>query len=147
MAPEQIEGLRGDKRTDVYALGTILFELLSGRTPFTGDNHLAVMALHMNGTAPRLDRLQPGVPAPLAAVVARCLQRAPEKRYQDMNELITALDHPETADLALLEEVGDGTPGQPAPFWRSVFFRVALISLAILAIVIVVAVVLQSIRN
>ena len=57
MAPEQIEGQRGDARTDVYALGTILFELLSGRVPFTGDSQLAIMAQHAQGTPPRLDRL------------------------------------------------------------------------------------------
>jgi serine/threonine-protein kinase len=61
MAPEQIDGHRGDARTDIYALGTILFELLAGRTPFQGDTNLAVMAQHLQGRLPRLDVLQPGV--------------------------------------------------------------------------------------
>ena len=59
MAPEQIDGKRGDRRTDIYALGTIMYELLAGKTPFTGDTHMAVMAQHLNGTAPRL---RPGQP-------------------------------------------------------------------------------------
>jgi serine/threonine-protein kinase len=147
MAPEQIEGQRGDQRTDVYALGTIMFEMLSGRTPFSGDNNLAIMAMHLNGTAPRLDRLQAGVPAPVAAIVARCLQRAPEKRYQDMNELIAALDHPESADLSLLDAAGDGNTGNATPFWRSTVFRAVIISVVILAVMIFLAVFLQSVRH
>ncbi len=53
MAPEQIDGQRGDQRTDIYALGTIMFEMLAGKTPFTGDTNMAIMAQHLNGTAPR----------------------------------------------------------------------------------------------
>ena len=49
MAPEQIEGQRGDVRTDIYAVGTMLFELLTGKTPFSGDSNLAVMAQHLSG--------------------------------------------------------------------------------------------------
>jgi serine/threonine protein kinase len=147
MAPEQIEGQRGDQRTDVYALGTIMFEMLSGRTPFNGDNNLAIMAMHLNGTAPRLDHLQAGIPAPVAAIVARCLQRSPEKRYPDMNALIAALDHPETADLSLLDAAGDGNTGSATPFWRSTVFRAVAISVVILAVMIFLAVVLQSLRH
>ena len=47
MAPEQIDGQRGDQRTDIYALGTIMFEMLAGKTPFTGDTNMAVMAQHL----------------------------------------------------------------------------------------------------
>src|SRR5215813_5130599 len=84
MAPEQIEGHRGDKRTDVYAVGTMLYELLAGKPPFTGDTPLAVMAQHVQGAIPRLDREKPGISPQLSAIVARCLQREPDKRYPDM---------------------------------------------------------------
>ena len=75
MAPEQIDGQRGDARTDIYALGTILYEMLSGRTPFSGDTNMAIMAQHLHGVAPRLDQLNPAVSPQLAAVVAKSLQR------------------------------------------------------------------------
>jgi eukaryotic-like serine/threonine-protein kinase len=103
MAPEQIEGQRGDQRTDIYALGTILYELLAGRVPFTGDTNMAIMAQHLNGIAPRLDRINPSIPAELAAIVAKCLSRDPEQRYTDMAAFVDAFDHPENSDLTVLE--------------------------------------------
>ena len=104
MAPEQIEGQRGDQRTDIYALGTILYELLVGTTPFVGDSSMAVMAQHLNGTAPRLDKINPSISAQLAATVATCLARNPADRFADMAALMDALDHPENVDLAILEK-------------------------------------------
>ncbi len=103
MAPEQIDGQRGDQRTDIYALGTIMYELLAGKTPFTGDTNMAVMAQHLNGTAPRLDKINPSVSPQIAAIVATCLARNPEDRYADMNALIEALEHPENVNLTILE--------------------------------------------
>ncbi|MEP6895139.1 MAG: serine/threonine-protein kinase [Chloroflexota bacterium] len=109
MAPEQIDGQRGDQRTDIYALGTIMYELLTGKTPFTGDTNMAVMAQHLNGTAPRVDKVNPAVTPQVAAIVAKCLARNPEDRYADMPALIEALDHPENADLTILEKVNTET--------------------------------------
>ena len=104
MPPEQIEGQRGDQRTDVYALGTILYEMLAGKTPFTGDTSMAVMAQHLNGTAPRLDQVNPSIPVQLAAVVATCLARKPGDRYADMAAFMDALDHPENVDVSILNK-------------------------------------------
>src|SRR5512143_1172712 len=103
MAPEQIEGQRGDPRTDLYALGTMFYELLAGVLPFSADNSFAVMQLHLNGVAPRLDKIQPAVSPELAASVAKCLQRDPDDRFADLPAFVAALDHPETADLSLLD--------------------------------------------
>jgi len=144
MAPEQVEGQRGDQRTDVYALGTILYELLSGKTPFSGDNNLSVMAQHLNGTAPRLDRVQAGITPQLAAVVARCLQRNPNNRYSSMPELIEALEHPELADLALLDQAG--ISGAALPFWRSPIVMAVALSFTILLILVVLSLSLQTLR-
>jgi eukaryotic-like serine/threonine-protein kinase len=145
MAPEQVEGQRGDARTDVYAVGTMLFELLTGKPPFSGDNNLAVMAMHLNGTAPRLDKLQPSVSPQLAAIVARCLQRQPDDRYADMRALIEALDHPETADLAVLEKAGT-TVVVNAVWWKSPAVQAIVIAVAILIVLVVLALILQQAR-
>jgi eukaryotic-like serine/threonine-protein kinase len=145
MAPEQIEGQRGDARTDVYAVGTMLYELLAGKTPFTGDNNLAVMAQHVSGALPRLDHEVAGITPQVAAVVARCLQRDPKTRYADMHALIEALDHPETADITLLERA-TGTK-TALPFWRSQTFVAIAVSVVIMVIIVVVALAAQAVRG
>jgi serine/threonine protein kinase len=145
MAPEQVEGHRGDQRTDIYALGTILFEMLTGKTPFTGDNNLAVMAQHLQGSAPRLDRVQPGVTPELAAIVAKSLQRAPDDRYPDMRAFIQALDHPETADVTILDQATG--VGAAESFWNSTAFKALIVSFLVILIIVVLAFLLQSLRR
>jgi serine/threonine protein kinase len=143
MAPEQVEGKRGDPRTDIYALGTILFELLSGQTPFSGDNQLAVMAAHLRGSAPRLDQVQPGVSPQLAAIAAKCLQRNPADRYPSMTVLIEALDHPETADLSILERAE--TAVAPGDTWQIILRALGISALVLLGLA-VLALILQALH-
>jgi eukaryotic-like serine/threonine-protein kinase len=145
MAPEQIEGRRGDPRTDLYALGTLLYEMLAGQVPFTADNNFAVMQLHLNGVAPRLDRIRSDVSPQLAAIVAKCLQRRPDDRYPDLHAFIDALDHPETADLSVLDQEAVTTAAD-IPWYRSSEVKAIGIALAILIVIILLAVVLQSAR-
>jgi eukaryotic-like serine/threonine-protein kinase len=144
MAPEQIEGQRGDRRTDLYALGIILYEMLAGRTPYAGDNSLAVMAQALRSAPPRLDRASPGVSPQLAAIVARCLLRKPDDRYDDIEALVAALDKPETADLSLLEREDENAA---ASFLRSPAFKGIAISLGFFAVFIGLAILLQLVKH
>jgi len=100
MAPEQVEGKRGDARTDVYALGIMLFEMLVGRVPWEGDNPLAVMAQHVNAPLPSLRAIDPHVPAPLEAIVTKCLRKNPDERYADAGELHTDLERWQDLDVS-----------------------------------------------
>jgi serine/threonine-protein kinase len=143
MAPEQIEGQRGDIRTDVYAVGTMLFELLTGRTPFSGDSNLAIMAQHLSASIPRLDKLQPNVSPQIAAVVARCLQREPKDRYSDMHALMHDLDHLDQVDISILDHL---SAAQTRAFWRTPIFKTIGSTLLLIAIIVLLAFILKSIH-
>ncbi|HET6582088.1 MAG TPA: serine/threonine-protein kinase, partial [Nannocystaceae bacterium] len=92
LAPERVAGLAHDGRADIYALGCTMFEMLSGRRPFNGDEH-EVLVEHIEREAPRLTDVAPdrAIPAALAAVVSRCLAKQPEERYATAGELEAAL--------------------------------------------------------
>jgi serine/threonine protein kinase len=81
MSPEQAVGEPVDRRTDIYALGCVLYEMIAGEPPFTGKSAQAVIAKRMAGPAPRLSVLRDGVPPYIDAAVARALSRAPVDRF------------------------------------------------------------------
>ncbi|HWP38583.1 MAG TPA: serine/threonine-protein kinase [Gemmatimonadales bacterium] len=82
MSPEQACGEPVDARSDLYSLGATFFYAITGRAPFEGSNLPAIMAKHVAEPAPLLQQIRPEIPAKLADVINRCLQKAPEKRFQ-----------------------------------------------------------------
>jgi serine/threonine protein kinase len=93
MAPEQWQlGQPVDHRSDVYALGCVMFELLAGRPPFQCSDEVGVMRAHLEETPPALASLEPGVPAALSALVQGMLAKQPEARPQTMAAVIVALE-------------------------------------------------------
>jgi serine/threonine-protein kinase len=144
MAPEQIEGQRGDVRTDIYALGTILYELLAGEPPFQGDSAMAVMAQHLNAEIPRLDKIKPGVSPHLAAVVSRSLQRDPAARYADVTMMIYDLDHLDAVDTAILSAPQNAA--KKTPIWRSPVVRMIAVIVLIIAVTVILALAATSLR-
>src|SRR5579859_8087369 len=93
MAPEQVQGDRGDARTDLYAVGVMLYEMLTGEVPYQGDSPLAVMSQRVTTDAPLLRSRRPDLPPALEAVVWRALRREPAERYQSMADLRHDLGH------------------------------------------------------
>ena len=92
MAPEQAAGDPStDHRADIYALGTVGYEMLTGRTPFTDKSPQAMLAAHLSAPPEPLSTYRDGVPTSLAHVVMRCLAKNPSHRFQTMEELKQAL--------------------------------------------------------
>jgi len=92
MAPEQIRNAsKVDHRADIWAVGVILYDLLTGHLPFRGDSVGEILGNVLVGKAPALRGLCPDAPAELEAAVDRCLQREPEKRFPNVYELASAL--------------------------------------------------------
>ena len=91
MSPEQVAGTEIDGRSDLYALGVVAFQLLSGRLPFDAPQASAVLLMQATRAAPTLSEMAPGVPGPLALVVDRCLRKDPAERYATGEALAEAL--------------------------------------------------------
>ena len=92
MSPEQVRGEPVDARADLWALGALLYEMLSGRRPFAGENEQAVFHGILNREPDPLDRVCPEAPAGLVRVAARALSKDPARRYQSAGELLADLE-------------------------------------------------------
>jgi beta-lactam-binding protein with PASTA domain/tRNA A-37 threonylcarbamoyl transferase component Bud32 len=86
-SPEQAEGLGVDRRSDIYSLGVVLFEMVTGRPPFVADSPVAVASKHVREQPPLPRELNPAVPEGLEAIILKCLAKSPEHRYATAEEL------------------------------------------------------------
>src|SRR5438876_7777122 len=93
MAPEQALGHTVDARADLYALGVLLYELTTGRLPFTGDDPLTVVSQHVHAPVVPPRVLRPSLPRALEAVILRLLEKNPDARFASADETATALRH------------------------------------------------------
>jgi serine/threonine protein kinase/Flp pilus assembly protein TadD len=97
MSPEQVEGKEVDPRSDIYSLGIILFEMVTGRLPFEGETPFSIANKQKNEPPPDPRKLNPQIPAVLDSVVLRLLEKAKEDRYQTTGEFLVGLAAVEAA--------------------------------------------------
>jgi len=126
-------------------VGIMLYEMLIGQPPFIGDSNMAVMSQHVNAIPARLDKLKPGISPQLAAIVARCLLKDSDGRFQSMESLIDALDHPESVNLSILEQASQTPVSAPTLVQMQALQGIG-IALGILVIITFLAFILQALR-
>jgi len=95
ISPEQVKGQRGDQRSDIYSLGAMLYEMLTGEPPYTGSNPLAVMNERLLHDPQPVRALRREVSPELEEILKRALAREPRNRYQTASEMAWELEHPE----------------------------------------------------
>lgn len=114
LSPEQARGGYSDEKSDIYSLGVTLYEMLSGKVPFAGDNTVSVALLHIQGEAMPLRELDPEIPVSLDKIVQKCMQKRPERRYHSASELISdlkkAIAHPEGDFVQIPAFVANNSP-------------------------------------
>ncbi len=120
MAPEQAWGEAGDHRSDIYALGILLYQILAGERPFRSETLAGILRQHLDEPPPPLRTKVPDLPAPVAATIERMLAKQPEDRFQSVDDVLAAFEGaavPEPAPASpsgSLRDGGTGSPGPPA---------------------------------
>jgi eukaryotic-like serine/threonine-protein kinase len=140
ISPEQVKNKRGDSRSDLYAVGVILYEMLTGETPFHGANPFAVMNARLAFTAHAPSEINPDIPPQLDTVVLRALQRDPDHRYATAQEFAHDLTHLEEVQVAEQPALVD-LRQQAAPRKRSLvsYLMLALIPVLVFGLLLYVA--------
>ena len=107
MSPEQAEGLKLDARSDIFSFGAVLYEMVTGRRAFEGDSAISTLSAVLRDEVKPIREIAPEVPAELDNIIARCLRKNPDDRWQKMTEVAAALS-------SLRARVDSGVLVQPA---------------------------------
>ncbi len=91
-SPEQARGAYVDERSDIYSLGVVLYEMLTGHVPFDGDNPVSIALMHINDPIPPLTKEVPAIPPQLEKIVNKATEKYQSNRYKDVDEMIRDLD-------------------------------------------------------
>ena len=143
IAPEQASGRSVDERTDVYSLGVVLFELLTGDVPFPGENFVAVAMRHVHEEPPSVLELRPDVPVRVAQLVDRALAKDPDERFPSMAAMVAELraclaadEAPEERTMIVAAPARGGTAARRRGrrSWPLVLLLVGLAAVAAVAV-------------
>ncbi len=115
MAPEQLEGRNADARSDIFAFGAVVYEMVTGRKAFEGDSQASLIGAILHTVPPQVSAVHPEVARPLDRLVAKCLAKDPDRRWQTASDLVDDLRWISEAPDA--EQTGD-MPAPAKPAWR-----------------------------
>jgi len=130
ISPEQVKGKRGDARSDLYALGVMFYEMLTGKVPFRGPNPFAIMndRLLNNPIPPR--EINPEISPELQEIIYRAIERDPKNRYAKAREFAQDLQHPEQVGVEDRPELKDWQERR-SPWFRRVLFYLMLVMIPV----------------
>lgn len=134
MSPEQAEGKNVDHRTDIYSLGIMLFEFLTGQVPFDSDSPMSILLKHVNESVPDPCLLNPELDPLFAKIILKFLAKDAEARFQDCYQVLEALQAYEKQDLLALQQMGISlVPSRPLP--KKMMIGASLFLFLVLALV------------
>ena len=140
ISPEQVKGKRGDARSDLYAVGVMLYEMLTGKAPFTGPNAFVIMNDRLLNSPVPPREIDPTISPQLQEIIYRALERDPSKRYASAREFAWDLEHQDQVGVAERPELRDWKRRR-TPWPRRILFyaMLALIPVIIFALLLYVA--------
>ncbi|PYU90873.1 MAG: hypothetical protein DMG25_16190 [Acidobacteria bacterium] len=140
ISPEQVKGKRGDARSDLYAVGVMLYEMLTGKAPFTGPNAFVIMNDRLLNSPVPPREIDPAISPQLQEIIYRALERDPSKRYASAREFAWDLEHQDQVGAAERPELRDWK-WRRRPWPRRILFylALALIPVIIFALLLYVA--------